>query len=97
MKVFISGPITEQDLADADMLMGIVPTEFLTNGVHHPPASDIPVTVYPPDPMHSEDSRVQSAIVRAAVAADAAIVTDNNAAVLKACALFGLQVYRTNA
>lgn len=53
MRVIISGPVTEADLADAEFMAGIVPTSFVTNGLSKPPRS-LPTSVMPVDPMLPE-------------------------------------------
>ena len=51
MRVIISGPVTEAYLADADLLVGIVPTSYVTNGLSIPPFSSLITNVFPIDPM----------------------------------------------
>ena len=51
MRTIISGRVRQQDLDDAELLLGITPTEFMTNGSCTPPVSQLRVTVDPPCPM----------------------------------------------
>lgn len=46
MRTIISGKVTAQDIADAD-LFGIVPTSYITNGLSTPPAGRLPTDVMP--------------------------------------------------
>lgn len=50
MKTILSGRVTAAHLEDADLLGGITPTLFLSNGLYHPPAeigASIPTEVHP--------------------------------------------------
>jgi hypothetical protein len=51
MRTIVSGKVTLQDIADADLIAGIVPTSFITNGKSTPPASQLPTEVMPICPM----------------------------------------------
>lgn len=57
MKTILSGPVTAAHLEDADLMAGITPTLFLSNGLYHPPVevgARIPTEVRPIDPMLGE-------------------------------------------
>lgn len=52
MRTIISGPVTADDLADAELMAGITPTSFVTNGLSTPPAdTGLPTNVMPICPM----------------------------------------------
>lgn len=48
MRTIIDGPVTPEHLSTAE-LFGIAPTSFVTNGLSHPPVSDLRVDVHPVD------------------------------------------------
>lgn len=54
MRTIISGRVTADHLADAELIAGITPTGFLTNGLWTPPATSLPTEVHPIDPMCGE-------------------------------------------
>lgn len=48
MRTIISGPVTADHLADAELMAGITPTSFVTNGRQVPDADlGLPVACYP--------------------------------------------------
>ena len=57
MRVIISGPVTADHLADAELMAGITPTSYVTNGLSSPPTRDLPVDVYPICPMQPVETR----------------------------------------
>ena len=49
MRVILSGPVTAEHLADAELMAGITPTSFVTNGLSEPPrGSRLPDEVMEP-------------------------------------------------
>lgn len=53
MRTIISGIVTEDDLAMAD-LYGITPTSFITNGLSDVPKTKLPIAVQPLEPKISD-------------------------------------------
>lgn len=93
MRTIISGPVTDEDLDMAELLGGITPSSFVTNGTWTPPLSVHPVDVYPLCPKLSilaEDARDYTLCQNA----DAAIIANDNPHLLRVAEQYGLVVYR---
>ena len=86
MRVIIHGPVTADHLADAELMAGITPTSFVTNGLSHPPrGSRLPVEVMEPCMMQPVETRVQARNYSMVQNADALIcVGENDHLVLRA-------------
>ena len=86
MRVILSGPVTANHLADAELLAGITPTSYVTNGLSHPPRGNrLPVETYPLCPMQPEETRVRARNFTLVQNADALIcVGENDHLVLRA-------------
>lgn len=94
MKTIISGPVTEQHLADAALLAGIEPTEFFVNGVEGlPPTSDLPTTVFSPCPK-LPDANIAQSHWRMVIRAEAVICVGENEHLLECAAKYNLLVYQ---
>ena len=79
MRVIISGPVTADHLADAELLVGITPTSYVTNGLTDPPRGNrLPVETYPVCPMQPEETRVRARNFTLAQNADALICVGEN-------------------
>ena len=92
MKTIISGPVTQQHLADAHLMAGITPTSFLTNGRSPPPASNLPVTVDPICPKLPEAGERQRNMTMC-LYADALICVGQNEHLVTRARANGLLVY----
>lgn len=57
MRTILYGPVTQRHLDDADLLAGITPTSYVTNGTTVPPASNLPVDVRPICDKQPEETR----------------------------------------
>lgn len=57
MKTILYGPVTQKHLDDADLIAGITPTSYITNGTTVPPVSNRPVEVRPMCQMQPEETR----------------------------------------
>lgn len=57
MKVVLSGPVKQRHLDDAELMAGIVPTSFVTNGMWPVPPTKLPVEVNPPCDKQPEETR----------------------------------------
>lgn len=60
MIVVIDGPVTENDLEMAELISGITPTSFLTNGLSAPPVSNLQTEVIPLEPKNPDGALAQS-------------------------------------
>lgn len=92
MRTIISGPVTAQDIEDADLLAGIVPTCYVTNGRSTPPASNLFTDVNPICPMLpdvGERQRNYTMVLRA----DALICSGANEHLLKVARQYGLLIH----
>ena len=92
MRVIISGPVTEDDLADAEMLADIRPSSFVTNGTSTPPLSMLPVDVFPVCTMRghgAEDARDYTLCHNA----DALVSRDGSRHLLMLAERYGLLVF----
>lgn len=93
MRVIISGPVTKQDIEDADLMAGIVPTSFVTNGRSTPPASKMTTEVIPICMMQPEETRVQARNYSLVQNADALICSGDNPHLVNLAHQYELPVY----
>ena len=94
MRTIISGPVTDQDLDSADLIAGISPTSFVTNGLWEPPFSVLPVKVHPIEKklgQFGEDARDYTLCQNA----DALIVAGDNPHLVRVARTYGLPVFET--
>lgn len=96
MRVIISGPVTADHLADAELLAGITPTSFLTNGLSHPPAGRLPVEVLPICQLQPEDSRERARNYTLVQAADALVCVGENDHLVSLARNYDLLVYEVS-
>ena len=92
MKTIISGPVTTQDIADADLMAGIVPTRYITNGKSTPPASNLTTEVMPICPMLPDAGEHQRNYTMCPQA-DALIVSGGNEHLVQCAKRYNLPVY----
>jgi len=77
MRVILHGPVTADHLADAELMAGITPTSFVTNGLSHPPrGSNLPVEVMAPCMKQPAETRIRAREYSMVQAADALICAD---------------------
>lgn len=92
MRTIISGPVTQQHLDDAELMAGIVPTSYLTNGLSTPPLSSLETTVDPICPKLPEcGERQRNASM--CLYADALICVGENEHLVSCARNNGLVVY----
>ena len=97
MRVILSGPVTADHLADAELMAGIVPTSFVTNGLSHPPrGSRLPVEVMPICPMQPVETRVRAREYTLVQNADALICADHNPDLVLLARRYDLLVYEVS-
>lgn len=96
MRVIISGPVTAEHLADAELLAGIVPTSFVTNGLSHPPAGQLSVNVIPICRLQPEDSRERARNYTLVQAADALVCVGENEHLVSLVRNYALLVYEVS-
>ena len=92
MRTIISGPVTEADLSDAELLTGLVPTSYVTNGQWAPPTK-LPTEVHPVCPMQPKETAEQARNYTLVHNADALICTHENPHLVDLARSYGLWVY----
>lgn len=93
MKVVITGQVEQHHLEDAELLYGISPTLFLTNGDSEPPCTDIPTEVMPPCPMLPGELGVHQRNYTLCLQADALISVGGDPHIIGVARKYGLPVY----
>lgn len=94
MRVIIHGPVTADHLADAELMAGITPTSFVTNGLSHPPrGSNLHVEVMAPCMKQPAETRIRAREYSMAQAADALICADYNPDLVSLARDYDLLVY----
>ena len=97
MRVILHGPVTADHLADAELMAGITPTSFVTNGLSHPPrGSRLPVEVMEPCMMQPEETRVRARNFTLAQNADALICVGDNPGLVLLARRYDLLVYEVS-
>ena len=97
MRVILSGPVTADHLADAELMAGITPTSFVTNGLSHPPRGNrLPVAVMPICMMQPVETRVQARNYSLVQNADALICVGENDHLVLRARDYGLLIYEVS-
>lgn len=97
MRVIIHGPVTADHLADAELMAGITPTSFVTNGLSHPPrGSNLPVEVMPICMKQPAETRIRAREYSMVQAADALICADYNPGLVLLARNYDLLVYEVS-
>ena len=97
MRVILHGPVTADHLADAELMAGITPTSFVTNGLSHPPrGSRLSVEVMPICMMQPVETRVQARNYSLAQNADALICVGDNDHLVSRARDYDLLVYEVS-
>ena len=97
MRVVLSGPVTADHLADAELMAGITPTIYVTNGLTAPPRGNrLPVETYPICPMQPVETRVQARNFTLAQNADALICVGDNDHLVSLARNYDLLVYEVS-
>lgn len=100
MRTIISGPVTARHLSDADLMAGITPTSFVTNGLFSipdiPSGSRIYTEVFPLCPMQPEESRERARNYTLVQNADALICVGENDHLVSLARHYGLPVYEVS-
>ena len=97
MRVILHGPVTADHLADAELMVGITPTSFVTNGLSHPPrGSNLPVEVMAPCMKQPAETRIRAREYSMVQAADALICADDNPGLVSLARHYGLLVYEVS-
>lgn len=92
MRVIISGPVTLADLQEAELMLGITPTEFVTNGLWHPPAElNLPVEVHPICTMRPDAERANNFTL--VLYADALVCRDADQGLIESANIYELLVF----
>lgn len=92
MRTIISGPVDDRVIESASLLGDITPTSYVTNGLWSPPASDLPVSVYPVDPKLATVGEIARDYYLVQHA-DAAIIVGGNRHLSDLAEQYGLAVY----
>lgn len=94
MRVIIHGPVTVEHLVDAELMAGITPTSFVTNGLSHPPRGrSLPVEVMEPCMKQPAETRIRAREYRMVQNADALICADYNPGLVSLARDYDLLVY----
>lgn len=93
MRTIIHGAVTANHLADADLMAGITPTSYVTNGLSNPPDKSLPTEVYPICLMQPEESRERARNYTLVQNADALICVGENDHLVSLARNYDLAVY----
>ena len=97
MRVILHGPVTAEHLADAELMAGITPTSFVTNGLSEPPrGSRLPVEVMEPCMKQPVETRVQARNYSLVQNADALICVGENDHLVSLARNYDLLVYEVS-
>ena len=97
MRVILSGPVTAEHLADAELMAGITPTSFVTNGLSHPPrGSRLPVEVMEPCMKQPAETRIRAREYSMVQNADALICVGENVHLVSLARHYDLLVYEVS-
>jgi hypothetical protein len=95
MKTILWGKVDQRHLDDADLIAGITPTSYITNGNagRLPPASNVPVEVRPVCPMQPEESRLIANYYGLVLYADALICVGHCPDLVAIAKRYALTIY----
>lgn len=97
MRVILHGPVTSDHLADAELMAGITPTIFVTNGLSEPPrGSRLPVEVMEICMLQPVETRVRAREYTLVQNADALICADHNPGLVLLARRYDLLVYEVS-
>jgi len=96
MRVIISGPVRQAHLDDADLLEGIVPTSFVTNGLSTPPVCGLSTEVWPICPMQPKETSHIARDYTLVQNADALICVGHNPHLVGLARTYDLPVYEVD-
>ena len=97
MRVILHGPVTADHLVDAELMAGITPTSFVTNGLSHPPrGSRLPVEVMPICMMQPKETRERARNYSLVQNADALICVGENDHLVSLARHYDLLVYEVS-
>ena len=97
MRVILSGHVTADHLADAELMVGITSTSFVTNGLSEPPrGSRLPVEVMEPCMKQPVETRVQARNYSLVQNADALICAADNPGLVSLARHYDLLVYEVS-
>ena len=97
MRVILHGPVTADHMADAELMAGIVPTSFVTNGLSEPPrGSRLPVEVMEPCMKQPAETRVRAREYSMVQNADALICVGENVHLVSLARNYDLLVYEVS-
>ena len=97
MRVILSGPVTADHLADAELMAGIVPTSFVTNGLSHPPRGNrLSVEIMEPCMKQPAETRVRAREYSVVQNADALICVGENVHLVSLARNYDLLVYEVS-
>ena len=97
MRVILSGPVTADHLADAELMAGIVPTSFVTNGLSHPPRGNrLSVEIMEPCMKQPAETRVRAREYSMVQNADALICVGENVHLVSLARNYDLLVYEVS-
>ncbi|AXY83355.1 hypothetical protein [Acidovorax phage ACPWH] len=93
MRTIISGRVSQVDLDDAELLAGITPASFVTNGRSSPPVQSLPTDVFPLCEKQPEETRERARNYTLVQHADALICQGANDHLVNLARSYDLLVY----
>ncbi len=96
MRTIISGAVEQEHLDDADLLAGITPTSFVTNGLSTPPACGLRTEVWPVCPMQPKETSSMARDYTLVQNADALICVGHNPHLVELARTYDLPVYEVS-
>ena len=95
--MILHGPVTADHLADAELMAGIVPTSFVTNGLSHPPRGNrLSVEIMEPCMKQPAETRVRAREYSMVQNADALICVGENVHLVSLARNYDLLVYEVS-
>lgn len=96
MRVILSGLVTEDHLEDADLMAGISPTSFVTNGRSTPPMMGLHTDVYPVCSKQPQETAEIARDYTLVQNADALVCVGHNPHLVELARSYGLDVYQAD-
>ena len=97
MRVILHGPVTADHMADAELMAGIVPTSYVTNGLSEPPRGNrLSVEIMEPCMKQPAETRVRAREYSMVQNADALICVGENVHLVSLARNYDLLVYEVS-
>ena len=97
MRVILHGPVTADHLADAELMAGITPTSYVTNGLSSPPRGNrLSVEIMEPCMKQPAETRIRAREYSMVQNADALICVGENVHLVSLARNYDLLVYEVS-